>query len=117
MGVKPRIRCESKSLRFERFLRRPTYRGEFQTMKIATYFQGWSLGAPTDPAISIQPATSAPRAASKALRPAPADQLILGADKRNPLLSVYHDQEHRQLLVYYGFEIIEIVPDNTQAGS
>ncbi len=51
------------------------------------------------------------------MRPAPADQLILGADKRNPLLSVYHDQEHRQLLVYYGFEIIEIVPDDTRAGS
>ena len=43
--------------------------------------------------------------------------MILGADKRNPLLTVYHDGEHQQLLVYYGFEIIEIVPDDTQAGS
>ena len=43
--------------------------------------------------------------------------MILGADKCNPLLTIYHDGEHQQLRVYYGFEIIEIVPDNTQAGS
>ena len=77
--------------------------------------------APTEPVISIQPAAgSDPQSASKPARPAPvapSGQLILGADKRNPLLTVYHDEEHQQLLVYYGFEIIEIVPDDTQAAS
>jgi hypothetical protein len=43
--------------------------------------------------------------------------LILGADQRNPLLTVYHDEERQQLRVYYGFEIIEIVPDDPQSGS
>ena len=58
--------------------------------------------------------------ASKPARSAPlplSGQLILDADQRNPLLTVYHDEEHQQLLVYHGFEIIEIVPDDTQAGS
>jgi len=76
--------------------------------------------ASTEPVISIQPAASDPRAASTAVRPAPvapSGQLILGADKRNPLLTVYHDEERQQFLVYYGFEIIEIVPDDTQAAS
>jgi len=42
--------------------------------------------------------------------------LILGADKRNPLLSVYHDEDHAQFL-YYGFEIIELVPDVPQSAA
>ena len=78
------------------------------------------LMAPTEPVISIQAAASDRHSASKPARSAPlppSGQLILGADKRNPLLTVYHDGEHQQLLVYYGFEIIEIVPDDTQAGS
>jgi hypothetical protein len=76
--------------------------------------------APTEPVISMQAAASVRHLASKPARSVPlppSGQWILGADKRNPLLSVYHDQEHRQLRVYYGFEIIEIVPDDTQAGS
>ena len=78
------------------------------------------LMAPTEPVISIQAAASDRHSASRPARSAPlppSGQLILGADKRNPLLTVYHDGEHQQLLVYYGFEIIEIVPDDTQAGS
>jgi hypothetical protein len=31
------------------------------------------------------------------------------------LITVHHDQEHQQILVYDGFEIIEIVPDDTRA--
>jgi hypothetical protein len=54
----------------------------------------------------------------KAERPAPAasaGQLIFAADQRNSLITVHHDQEHQQLLVYDGFEITEIVPDDTRA--
>ncbi len=54
------------------------------------------------------------------MRPAPAalaNQLILGADQHNPLLTVYHDQDRQQLRIYCGFEIIEIVPDDTRAAS
>ena len=79
-----------------------------------------TLVVPTESVISIQAVASDRHSASKPARSAPLPpfgQLILGADKRNPLLTVYHDGEHQQLLVYYGFEIIEIVPDDTQAGS
>ena len=79
-----------------------------------------TLVAPTDPVISILAAASDRHSASKPARSAPlpsSGQWILGADQRNPLLTVYHDEEHQQLRVYYGFEIIEIVPDDTQAGS
>ena len=47
----------------------------------------------------------------------PSGQLILGADKRHPVLSVYHDEDHDQFLVYHGFEIIEIVPDDPQSAA
>lgn len=38
-------------------------------------------------------------------------QLILGTDKRNPLLTVYYQEEkdEEQLHVYYGLELLEIV--------
>jgi len=38
-------------------------------------------------------------------------QLILGTDKRNPLFTVYHQEEddQEQLHVYYGLELLEIV--------
>ena len=78
------------------------------------------LVAPTEPVTSIQAAALDRHSASKPARSAPlpsSGQLILGADQRNPLLTVYHDEEHQQLRVYYSFEIIEIVPDDTQAGS
>lgn len=38
-------------------------------------------------------------------------QLILGADKRNPVFTVYRDSERERLEVYFGFEIIEALPD------
>ena len=38
-------------------------------------------------------------------------QLILGADKRNPVFNVYRDSERERLEVYFGFEIIEALPD------
>ncbi len=60
------------------------------------------LVAPTEPVISIQAAASDRHSASRPAHSAPlppSGQLILGADQRNPLLTVYHDGEHQQLLV------------------
>src|SRR4249919_3847133 len=42
-------------------------------------------------------------------------QLILGIDRRNPLFAVYQDLEKEQLHVYYGFELLEVVPDQPEA--
>ena len=42
-------------------------------------------------------------------------QLILGIDKRNPLFAVYEDSDRAQWHVYYGFELLEIVPNQPQA--
>ena len=42
-------------------------------------------------------------------------QLILGIDKRNPLFALYEDFDQEQLHVYYGFELLEIVPNEPQA--
>lgn len=42
-------------------------------------------------------------------------QLILGIDRRNPLFAVYQDSDQEQLHVYYGFELLEIVPDQPEA--
>jgi len=42
-------------------------------------------------------------------------QLILGIDRRNPLFAIYQDPEKEQLHVYYGFELLEIVPDQPEA--
>ena len=39
----------------------------------------------------------------------PTGQLILGTDKRNPVFAVYGDESGKRLLVYYGFELMEIV--------
>lgn len=36
-------------------------------------------------------------------------QLILGTDKRNPLFTVYADEDPEQLHVYYGLELLEVV--------
>ena len=38
-------------------------------------------------------------------------QLILGADKRNPVFTVYRDRERERLQVYFGFELLETLPD------
>ena len=39
----------------------------------------------------------------------PTGQLILGAYKRNPVFAVYEDESGERLLVYYGFELLEVV--------
>lgn len=39
-------------------------------------------------------------------------QAILGTDKKNPMFAVYRDEQKRELHVYYGFELLEIVPDD-----
>ena len=38
-------------------------------------------------------------------------QLILGADKRNPIFSVYRDSDREELQVYFGFELLETLAD------
>jgi hypothetical protein len=52
---------------------------------------------------------------ARELLPPPSGQLILGTDKRNPVFTVYADEEDERLLVFYGFEIIEIVPSDRAA--
>lgn len=47
--------------------------------------------------------------AGRGLPEPPTGQLILGTDKRNPVFAVYEDDSGQRLLVFYGFEIIEIV--------
>ena len=71
---------------------------------------GAPVSPPAVPVISTPPGrldrTSAPKPP-----PVPASaQLLLGADKRHPVFSVYHDEDNQQLLVYYSLEILEIGP-------
>jgi hypothetical protein len=44
-------------------------------------------------------------------------QLILGTDKRNPCLSVYQHEAKQKLHVYYGFELLEVVPNDRESMS
>ena len=39
-------------------------------------------------------------------------QAVLGTDKKNPLVSVYSDPDKSELHVYYGLELLEVVPDD-----
>lgn len=39
-------------------------------------------------------------------------QQILGTDKRNPVFSLFRDPKHQSLHVYYGIELLEVVPEN-----
>lgn len=39
-------------------------------------------------------------------------QAILGTDKKNPMFAVYRDPKKQELHVYYGFELLEVVPDD-----
>jgi transposase len=43
-------------------------------------------------------------------------QLILGTDRRNPLFTVYAHEEgdQEELHVYYGLELLEVVPDDPE---
>ena len=38
--------------------------------------------------------------------------LLLPTDKRNPALSLYRDEDHKTIHVYYGFELLEKVPED-----
>lgn len=62
---------------------------------------------------SASPSTGLPKADARLHEP-PTGQLILGTDKRNPVFAVYEDQSGERLLVYYGFEIIEIVNNDPE---
>jgi len=42
-------------------------------------------------------------------------QLILGIDKRNPLFAVYENRAQERLHVYYGLELLEMVPNDPKA--
>ena len=42
-------------------------------------------------------------------------QAILGTNKKNPMFAVYRDAQKRELHVYYGFELLEVVPDDKSA--
>lgn len=55
----------------------------------------------------------APPQADPALQTPPSGQLLLGTDKRNPVFSVYEDDAGERLLVFYGFELIEIVKNDS----
>jgi len=39
-------------------------------------------------------------------------QLILGPDKRNPCFCLYVDADEKELHVYYGLEVLEVVPND-----
>jgi hypothetical protein len=39
-------------------------------------------------------------------------QAVLGTDKKPPLFSVYRDPDKSELHVYYGLELLEVVPDD-----
>jgi transposase len=41
-------------------------------------------------------------------------QKILGTDKRNPVFTIFCDEEEEQLHVYYGADLLEIVPDDRE---
>jgi len=74
---------------------------------------------PIAPIPSLQadlPLQSDPRAlpqAQPALQTPPTGQLLLGTDKRNPVFAVYQDDSGERLLVFYGFELIEIVNNDS----
>lgn len=40
-------------------------------------------------------------------------QLILGPDKRNPCFCLYVDAEEKEIHVYYGLEVLEVVPNDS----
>jgi hypothetical protein len=54
-----------------------------------------------------------PPQADPALQAPPTGQLLLGTDKRNPVFAVYEDDSGERLLVFYGFELIEIVNNDS----
>ncbi len=67
--------------------------------------------APNTPIAS--PPIELPLQADPALETPPTGQLLLGTDKRNPVFAVYEDNAGERLLVFYGFELIEIVQNDS----
>src|SRR2546422_1132551 len=65
--------------------------------------------APAPPPIVPTPAHHA----DPELQAPPTGQLILGTDKRNPVFAVYEDDSGQRLLVFYGFELLEIVNNDS----
>jgi hypothetical protein len=61
------------------------------------------LQADPIPVPQVQPGLQAP----------PTAQLLLGTDKRNPVFAVYQDDSGERLLVFYGFELIETVNNDS----
>lgn len=43
-----------------------------------------------------------------------AHQLILPTDKRNPCFSLYLSEDHQSIRVFYGLELLEVVPDDPE---
>ncbi len=41
-------------------------------------------------------------------------QQILGTDKKNPIFSVFQDKNQKVLLIYYGAQVLETVPDDRE---
>ena len=39
-------------------------------------------------------------------------QYIIGVDKRNPYFSVYKDQEQKEIHIYYGASLLDVIKDN-----
>ena len=65
------------------------------------------------PLPSADPPTAGPKADLRLPEP-PTGQLLLGTDKRNPVFAIYEDDSGQRLLVFYGFEIIEIVNNDSE---
>jgi hypothetical protein len=63
--------------------------------------------------LPLEPDPIAPPQIDPALQTPPTGQLLLGTDKRNPVFTVYRDDSGERLLVYYGFELIEIVNNDS----
>ena len=42
-------------------------------------------------------------------------QLILGPDKRNPCFCLYVDAAEKEIHVYYGLEVLEVVPNDPRS--
>jgi len=73
-----------------------------------------STPIPSDQAeLQLETDPIVPPQADPALQTPPSGQLLLGTDKRNPVFAVYEDDSGERLLVFYGFELIEIVNNNS----
>ena len=63
--------------------------------------------------LPLEPDPIAPPQVDQALQKPPTGQLLLGTDKRNPVFTVYEEDSGERLLVFYGFELIEIVNNDS----